>query len=181
MAVKSKILQELRHSREQLLPLLAKIPGERWNTRPHAETPGEQRWSPAEIASHLVLAANQFLGGGRKVISLGCRARRLGPLRRVVTAPVALVRYRLIKTKAPATVVPTGGEKNQLLAELAQSWQAVDEFIEARSEKELRSLAMRHPLFGWTPMGKMFRMMAAHERRHSTQLREYLERGLLHA
>lgn len=168
---KGRILGELQQSRRELLAVLAQIPPERWSAKQHS---GHEGWSPAEIAHHLLLAANQFLAGGKKVTSMGAKARRLGVVRRTLSAPIALVRYPFMKAKAPAPVRPTGGKKEEALFQLAQAWKATDQFIETCSEEDLKTLGMRHPLFGWTPMGKMFRMMAAHELRHTAQLRRSL-------
>lgn len=177
MPQKSRILAELEQSRRELLAVLAQIPPERWGAKPSgakAGRPGDEGWSPGQIAHHLLLAANQFLAGGKKVTGMGAKARRLGLVRRALSAPVAMVRYPFLKAKAPAPVKPTGGKKEEALFKLAQAWKATDQFIESCTEEDLKTLGMRHPLFGWTPMGKMFRMMAAHELRHTAQLRRSL-------
>lgn len=167
MPLKARIARELEDSHDHVRSVLGAIPDSQWPVS-HAG------WSPAETAHHLLLTGQTFLQGARTVISRGPAARRVGIFRRFVSAPVALVRYRLVRVKAPGSVMPHGAvpQRHELMAQLESLWRETAEFIEGRTDAELRTLAMRHPFFGWTPMGKMFRMMAAHQRRHLDQLRE---------
>lgn len=159
MSLKRKILRELRDSHARVRAFVDSVPPGKWNLSAGG-------WSPAEVTCHLAMVGEQFLGGGRKVIARGAGARRIGFARRVFSAPIALVRYPWIKVEAPASVRPTAGERSELLARLEDVWRSTDVFLEERTERELKTLAMRYPYLGWMPMGKTFRLMAAHECRH---------------
>ena len=166
MPLKQRVALELERSHATVRAVLGAIPDAQWPVS-HAG------WSPAETAHHLLLTGQMFLQGARTVISRGPAARRVGVFGRFISAPVALVRYRTVRVKAPESVMPHGPlpQRHQLMAQLESLWRETAEFIDGRTDDELRTLAMRHPFFGWTPMGKMFRIMAAHELRHLDQLR----------
>jgi hypothetical protein len=165
MPLKERIARELEASHATVRTVLGTVPDAQWLV-------SHDGWSAAETAHHLLLTGRMFLQGARTVVSRGPAARRIGLFGRVISAPVPLVRYRLLRVKAPESVMPHGPlpERFELMAQLESLWRETAEFIEGRSDAELRALAMRHPFFGWTPMGKMFRIMAAHELRHLDQL-----------
>lgn len=96
------------------------------------------------------------------------------PLYKRLHFPLVLVESRVIKRKVPAIVTPQSqlGDKETMLAELQGVRERTLAFLQETRHRDLSAYGWRHPFLGRLNFYGWFAFIAAHEIRHSRQLRE---------
>jgi hypothetical protein len=159
------ILRHLGKTQTGLLSAADAVPAENWKTRP-----GEGRWSAAELVAHLMMVE-------RAVIEKADRVSQKSPKRisllKKIHLPMALVASRVIRRKAPVPVDPEMlRDKEIMLAELRTVRERSRAFLEETRGRDLGQYCWAHPALGTLNIYEWFKFIAAHEIRHTKQMRE---------
>jgi hypothetical protein len=163
-----------REAVDSFLALAAGIDDERWG-RPMAAG----KWSPAQVAEHLVLAFEAMLrelAGEGGMRPLGSRWRR-ALLRWLLLPHILFHRSLPIRARAPREVrpAPVPGERPAALARLGD--------LARRFEQEVAAAAGRghpgltHPYFGRIAPLRALRFSAVHVEHHHRQVERALAAG----
>jgi hypothetical protein len=163
-----------REAVESFLALAARIDDERW-TRPM----GPGKWSPAQVAEHLVLAFEAMLrelAGDGGMRPLGSRWRR-ALLRWTLLPHILFHRSLPIRARAPRELrpAPVAGERPVVLARLGG--------LAGQFEREVAAAAGRghpgltHPYFGRIGPLRALRFSAVHIEHHHRQVELALAAG----
>jgi uncharacterized damage-inducible protein DinB len=159
------ILRHLGKTQTGLLCAADAVPAENWKTRP-----GEGRWSAAELVAHLMMVE-------RAVIEKADRVSQKSPKRisllKKIHLPMALVASRVIRRKAPVPVDPEMlRDKEIMLAELRTVRERSRAFLEETRGRDLGQYCWAHPALGTLNIYEWLKFIAAHEIRHTKQMRE---------
>jgi hypothetical protein len=159
------ILRHLGKTQTGLLSAADAVPAENWKTRP-----GEGRWSAAELVAHMMMVE-------RAVIEKADRVSQKSPKRisllKKIHLPMALVASRVIRRKAPVPVDPEMlRDKEIMLAELRTVRERSRAFLEETRGRDLGQYCWAHPALGTLNIYEWFKFIAAHEIRHTKQMRE---------
>jgi uncharacterized damage-inducible protein DinB len=159
------ILRHLGKTQAGLLSAADAVPAENWKTRP-----GEGRWSAAELVAHLMMVE-------RAVIEKADRVSQKSPKRisllKKIHLPMALVASRVIRRKAPVPVDPEMlRDKEIMLAELRTVRERSRAFLEETRGRDLGQYCWAHPALGTLNIYEWLKFIAAHEIRHTKQMRE---------
>lgn len=161
-------LAELFQARRCLLQVLS-------TADPCALEPG--RWSAAEIVYHLHLAENSIVRLLKKRLASGNRHDPASEdrLREEWERIRSLVAERTNKARAPEFATPQHAPAlAEAMHRLEESRQALLEVLGARTYNDLLSISMPHAFqaIGLLTGAGWLSLIAAHEERHSKQLRE---------
>ena len=140
------------------------------------QRPGADRWSAAEVLEHLTLVEHLF--GGRIVKAIDA-ARSSGLAtethpRAPLPDPVAQrMSDRVNKRQAPEPAQPTG------TIDVATGWAALEnchttlrDALAGCDGLALSQVTLDHPFFGTMTVYQWVELMAAHEGRHTEQIKE---------
>jgi hypothetical protein len=162
--VSARAAREHRAALDAFLQTAAGIPPERWS-----EPLGAGRWTPAQVAQHLLLVyevlLSQLAGGPPLPMRAGPLKSRL--LRWFILPHILFHRSLPRGVSAPPAVAAVGEGIER--GALAARFQATAE----RVEGELRATAHRHfvhPLFGRVPLPRALPFLAVHMEHHRRQL-----------
>jgi len=145
------------------------IPSEQWTRKPRAE-----EWSAAEVVAHLVMIERAIVGGADHIIQ---KAPRQVPFLKRAHLPLWLVRARMIRLKSPIPLDPAlVGDKEEMLGELRAARERALAFLEETKNRDLSSYRWPHPFLGTLNLYEWFEMIAAHQLRHTKQIREICAR-----
>jgi hypothetical protein len=139
------------------------------------QRPAPERWSAAEVLEHLTLVERIF--GGRIVNALDAARSGLSseshPRAPLPEAVEARMSDRVNKRQAPETAKPTG------TMDVASGWAALESnhstlraALAACDGLALSQVTLDHPFFGTMDVYQWIELMAAHEGRHTEQIRE---------
>jgi uncharacterized damage-inducible protein DinB len=141
------------------------VPAEEWKTKP-----SEGRWSAAELVAHLMMVERAVIGKADRVAQKS--PKRVSLLKRI-HIPMALVESRWIRRKAPAPVEPDMlRDKEDMLAELRTVRERSLAFLEETRGRDLGEYCWAHPALGTLNTYEWMQFLAAHEVRHTKQMRE---------
>ena len=160
----SEIVKCLEDSRADFLAAADGVPEAQAAVRPAPE-----KWSVIECVEHIVVAEGRFLGWLQSPA-----AEPAPPMDKQKEAKLLLgVSGRSQRVNAPEPVHPTG--RFATLAEALAQFEAARaksiQFAESAGPG-LYSLAAKHPFFGAVNGGEVMVLIAAHARRHASQIRE---------
>ena len=159
------IIQTLAKARRGLLRAADEIGGEVWR-----RNPGDGRWSAAELIGHLIQVERGVLAKADRIIQ---HPAKPVPLLKKMHVPMALVEARIGKRKSPIAVTPELlGDKEQMIGELRSARERTQAFLGETSGRELGDYYWRHPALGMLNVYGWMRFLAAHEVRHTKQMRE---------
>lgn len=148
-----------------LLSAADAVPAEGWKTRPR-----EGRWSAAELVAHLMMIERAVIGKADRVAQ---KSPKRIPLLKRIHLPMALVESRWIRRKTPVAVEPEMlRDKEVMLAELRTVRERSLAFLEETRSRNLAEYGWAHPALGTLNMYEWMRFLAAHEIRHTKQMRE---------
>jgi hypothetical protein len=163
------ILEKLAEAQTAFLRAADAIPSTQWTRKPRAE-----QWSAAEVVAHLVVVERAIVGSADRVTQ---KAPRPVPFVKRVHLPLWLVSERVIRLKSPIPLDPAlVGSKEEMLAELRAARERALAFLEETSDRDLNSYRWPHPFLGSLNVYEWFEMIAAHELRHTKQMREICAR-----
>lgn len=159
------ILDSLVKTQTGFLRAADAVPAADWKN-----SPGEGRWSAAELVAHLIMVE-------RAVIEKADRVSRKSPkqisLLKKIHLPMALVATRVIRRKAPVPVDPKMlRNKEIMLAELRTVRERSLAFLEETRGRDLGQYYWAHPALGTLNIYQWLKFVSAHEVRHTKQMRE---------
>jgi len=128
------------------------------------------KWSPAQIAEHIVL----YYEAGLRVLNeeLRLQTRATGPLRfllRWVVLPHILFHRSMPASKSPAEIRPSGGVDADVAAERLVETTAMYETMSVEAEK-IPDRTLLHPYFGELRPLHFLRVSTVHLAHHRKQL-----------
>jgi hypothetical protein len=141
------------------------IPAEKWGN-----CPGLNEWSAAELVAHLVVVER---GVVTNVDRLTQKAPIPVPFPKRLHLPLWLVEARLIRRKSP--VPPDDSlmaEKEDMLGGLRRMRERTLAFISETERRDLTAYCWGHPFLGMLNAYEWMEMIAAHQLRHTKQVRE---------
>ncbi len=162
------LLARLQWTRRQFEAAARKIPLQHWRTPPR-----EGSWSAAEVVAHVTMVETLMTGAAAKITR---KPPVPVPLSKRFHVPVALVAWRGVRVETP---IPLDtlllDDREVMLARLAEQRQRTLAVLEAGREKNLRRYRVQHPVLGSLHYYNWFRTLAAHDERHTKQLREVMK------
>lgn len=161
----SAIIEKLAGSQTTFLRAADSIRPEQWNKKPRAEA-----WSAAEVVAHLVMVERLIVGGADRITQ-----KVPQPIHFLKRAhfPLWLVEIRMIRRKTPIPLDPTLiAGKEEMLGDLRGARERTLAFLEETKGRDLSAYHWRHAFLGELNVYKWFEMIAAHQLRHSKQMRE---------
>jgi uncharacterized damage-inducible protein DinB len=159
------ILSNLAKTQTGLLRAADSVPAEDWKTRP-----AEGRWSAAELVAHLMMVERAVIEKADKVSQ---KSPKQISLLKKIHLPMALVASRVIRRKAPVPVDPQMlREKEIMLAEMRTVRERSLAFLEETRGRDLGQYCWAHPALGTLSIYGWLKFIAAHEVRHTKQMRE---------
>src|SRR5580698_4948806 len=148
-----------------LLSAADAVPADEWKT-----SPGEGRWSAAELVAHLMMVERAVIGKADRVAQKP--PKRVSLLKRI-HIPMAFVESRWIRRKAPAPDEPEMlHDKEGMLAELRTVRERSLAFLEETSGRNMGEYCWAHPALGTLNVYEWLQFVASHEVRHTKQMRE---------
>jgi hypothetical protein len=166
----TEVLSRLDRARAALRAALDAIPASQQRQRPAPD-----RWSAADVLEHLTLVEKLFSGRITKAID-GARAGLSSEASARVPLPDAIeqrMQDRVNKRTAPDVVQPTG------TVDVATGWAALENghdalraMVVAADGLALSQVTLDHPFFGTMTVYQWIELMAAHEGRHTEQIKE---------
>ena len=167
----TEVLSRLDGSRAALRAAIDAVPAEFQRQRPAPD-----RWSAAEVIEHLTLVERIF--GGRIVKAIDA-ARSSGlateahPRTALPDAIEQRMSDRVNKRQAPEPAKPTG------TVDVATGWAALEDghatlraALAGCDGLALSQVTLDHPFFGTMTVYQWVELMAAHEGRHTEQIKE---------
>lgn len=140
-----------------------------WNVQP-----GPEAWSAAELVAHLVMVERAVIGGADRVTQ---KTPKQIPALKRLHLPIWLLESRLIRRKTP---IPLDhglfGNKEEMLAELRAARERTLAFMEETKDRDLSAYCWPHVFLGMLNVYEWFEMIAAHQIRHTKQMREIAAR-----
>lgn len=141
------------------------IPAGRWGN-----CPGLGEWSAAELVGHLMVVE-------RGVVTNVDRLTQKIPIPvhfpKRMHLPMWLVEARVIRRKSPVPQDPSlMAEKEEMLAGLRRVRERTLAFIAETERRDLSAYCWRHPFLGMLNAYEWMEMIAAHQLRHTKQVRE---------
>lgn len=140
------------------------------------QRPAPERWSTAEVLEHLSIVERLFTGRianaleAARASGLGSEAAARVPLPEPIELRVA---DRVNKRNAPEPAKPTGTLDAQA------AWQAIEAgheglrmLLGSADGLALSEVTVDHPFFGAMTVYQWVELMAAHEGRHTEQIKE---------
>jgi len=141
------------------------IPAEKWR-----KCPKLNEWSAAQLVSHLVVVER---GVVTNVDRLTQKAPIPVPFPRRMHLPLWLVEARVIRRKSPVPLDESlMAEKEAMLAGLRGVRERTLAFISETERRDLSAYCWRHPFLGMLNIYEWMEMIAAHQLRHTKQIRE---------
>ncbi|MGD0906591.1 MAG: DinB family protein [Candidatus Acidiferrales bacterium] len=163
----SRLIDKLQRSRKGFEAAARSIPAEHWRT-----PPAEGVWSAAEVVAHVTMVETLMTGAAAKITK---RPPVVVALLKRFHIPVAVVAWRYVRVKTP---IPLDtlllDDREVMLSRLAEQRKRTIAVLESDRETNLRRYRVQHPLLGSLHYYDWFRTLAAHDVRHTKQLREVL-------
>jgi hypothetical protein len=126
------------------------------------------------VVAHLVVVERVIVSSADRVTQ---KAPRPVPFLKRVHLPMWLVRARIVRLKSPIPMDPSLlGDKEEMLAELRAARERALAFLDETSNRNLSSYRWPHPFLGSLNLYEWFEMIAAHQLRHTKQMREICAR-----
>jgi DinB superfamily len=161
----SPILVKLADSQSAFLSAADRIPTEHWNKRPQAE-----QWSAGEIVAHLITVERSIVSAADRMVQ---KEPRGIPFWKRVHVPLRLVELRWGRLKTPIESDPAlMTSKEEMLGELRLTRERTLAFLAETQNRDLSGYGWRHVFLGRLNMYEWFRLIAAHQLRHTKQMRE---------
>jgi len=165
MSSLQSIYENLARAEKQFLAAADAIPADQWKT-----CPGDGCWSAGELVCHVIQVESAIIKNAGRVLRHPPKPR---PLLKRFHVPMALVESRLIPRKTPIPLDPgLVCEKDKMLAQLREVRRQTRVFIAESAGIDLRKYHMPHPFLGTFNLREWFQVIAAHQIRHTKQMRE---------
>ena len=141
------------------------IPVGQWDS-----CPGMGEWSAAELVAHLVVVER---GVVTNVDRLTQKTPIPVPFPKRLHFPMWLVEARVIRRKSPVPLDPSlMAEKEAMLGGLRRVRERTLAFISETERRDLSAYCWRHPFLGMLNAYEWMETIAAHQLRHTKQVKE---------
>jgi hypothetical protein len=141
------------------------VPPDLWRARPP-----DGGWSAGEVVAHLCQVERTILTGADRLIR---EPAKPVPFLRRFHVPLALVEVRLLRRKTPIPLDPQLVQhKEAMLADLRALRERTLAFLDETRDRDLSPYYWPHPFLGMLNLYSWFEMIAAHQIRHSKQVRQ---------
>jgi hypothetical protein len=165
----SLIRRKLDEAQSSFLRSADKIPTEKWNEKTSAK-----EWSAAEITAHLIMIERAIISAADHIT---IKSPRTFPLWKRVHVPLWFAGVRLVRLKSPIPVDPKLlGAKEELLGELRLTRERSFAFLAETEKRDLSAYRWRHPFLGRLNTYEWFQLIAAHQLRHTKQMKDLSRR-----
>jgi hypothetical protein len=165
-----QVFARLDRSRAALRTAIDSVPAETRTARPAPE-----QWSVAEVVEHLSIVERMF--GDRLAKALNAAAEALGPeqaARAPLPDPIEVrMADRINKRKAVDAAQPRGAVScDEAWAAIGREHQRLREVVGRGDGLALGEVTSDHPFFGTLSVYQWIELIAAHESRHTEQIKE---------
>jgi len=134
--------------------------------------PRQDSWSAGEIVAHLVVVERSILGKADQITQKAPLPIPI-PFSKRMHLPMWLVEARLIRRKTPIPQDPRMlREKEVMLAELRGARERTLAFLSETKKRDLTAYCWKHPFLGMLNIYEWMEMIAAHQIRHTKQMKE---------
>jgi hypothetical protein len=120
--------------------------------------------------AHLVMVERAVVGGADRITQ---KTPRYVPFHKRFHIPIWVVESRVIRRKTP---IPLDhglvGTKEEMLGELRAARERTLAFMEETKDRDLSAFCWEHAFLGMLNVYEWFEMIAAHEIRHTKQMKE---------
>lgn len=141
------------------------VPPDQWSTEPRRE-----EWSAGELVAHLIMVERAVVGSADRISQK--QPKHIPYLKRF-RLPLWLVQIRIVRRRTP---IPMDhgliGTKEEMLAELRAARERTLAFLDETKDRDLSVYRWPHTFLGMLSVYDWFEMIAAHEQRHTKQMRE---------
>jgi hypothetical protein len=159
------ILGRLAEAQSEFFRAADVVPADQWSVRPSS-----REWSTAEVVAHLVMIERAIIGGADRATRKA--PRKISLLKRM-HLPLWLVESRIVRRKTPIPLDPAMiSDKEQMLGELRAARDRTLAFLEETKGRNLSGYNWPHPFIGMLNLYEWFEMIAAHQLRHTKQVKE---------
>lgn len=159
------ILEKLVHAQTVFFRAADAIQPENWTAKSKPE-----EWCAGELVAHLIMVERGIIGGADRVAQ---KTPKRIPYRKRLHLPLWLVEARVIRRKSPIPLDPgLVGPKEEMLAELRAVRERSLAFLDETKSRDLSAYCWPHPFLGVLNIYEWFEMIAAHQLRHTKQIRE---------
>ena len=163
------IVQKLTEAQTAFFRAADSVPSDHWTRKPSAEA-----WSAAELTAHLVIIERAVLGGADRISQKSPKPVSFLKRRHL---PLWLVEARIIRRKSPIPLDPNLiGDKEEMLGELRAARERTLAFLDETKSRDLSAYRWPHTFLGMLDVYEWFKMIAAHQIRHTKQMREIAAR-----
>lgn len=167
----SPILEKLAAAQTEFLRAADTIPSDQWTKKPSAGS-----WCAAEVVAHLVLVERAIVGIADRVAQ---KAPQPAHFLERLHLPLWLMESRIMRRKSPISLDPSLlqnpsllQQKEEMLGQLRATRERAIAFLEETRNRDLSCYRWRHVFLGSLNAYEWFEMIAAHQVRHSKQVRE---------
>ncbi len=168
MGTLEPILEKLEGAQAAFFRAADAIHTTQWNEKPRAE-----QWSAGELVAHLVMVERAVVGGADRISQ---KAPKHIPYVKRLHFPLWLVQSRIIRRKTPIPLdAGLIADKEEMMAELRAVRERTLAFLEETKDRDLSVYRWPHAFLGMLNLYEWFEMVAAHEKRHTKQMKEIAE------
>ncbi|HYL82696.1 MAG TPA: DinB family protein [Candidatus Angelobacter sp.] len=165
MPLLQAITENLLRAQREFLSAADAVPPDQWKL-----SPGKGKWSAGEVAAHLIMVERFVIQKTDESLQKPPKSR---PFFKRWHLPMALVEARVIRRETPIPLDPAlVSQKEEMLAQLREVRGRTLSFMEETRGRDLSKYHRRHPFLGMLNTYEWFQMIAAHQIRHTKQIRE---------
>ena len=165
----ASIVTTLAEAQTEFLQTADCIPSHQWTLEPSSDS-----WSAAEVVAHLIMVERRIVGDADRITR---NAPRPVPFLKRAHFPMWLVKARIVRRKSPIPLDPQLiSGKEEMLGELRAVRERALAFLEETRNRDMSSHRWPHPFLGTLNTYEWFVMIAAHQTRHTKQMKEIRKR-----
>jgi hypothetical protein len=159
------ILKKLAHAQTVFFRAADTIQAENWTAKSKPE-----EWCAAELVAHLIMVERTIVGGADRAVQ---KTPRQVPYLKRFHLPLWLVEARVIRRKTPIPLDENLlGQKEEMLAQLRGVRERSLAFLDETKARDLSAYCWPHTFLGVLNIYEWFEMIAAHQLRHTKQIRK---------
>lgn len=159
------IREKLNEAQTAFCGAADEIPSEKWAMQPR---PGQ--WSAAEVVAHLVAVERGIVGKADRIAQ---KTPLPVSLLKRMHLPMWFAEARVIRLKSPVPLdASLLAEKETMLGMLRGARERTFAFLSETGKRDLTAYYWRHPFLGMLNTYEWMEMIAAHQIRHTKQIRE---------
>ena len=141
-------------------------------------SPGQDKWSPAQIMNHLLLSEKLSIAYCRKKLSFNPKLEKAGFAAKIRTWMITGYLRSPLKFKAPAIIDASNLPQEDTMENIRIKWEEVRKdlgsFLNEIPDSMLEYELYKHPIGGRISIPEMLKVMDAHFENHLRQIRSAL-------